>query len=97
MEKADRMALIRGIYLARAGVMAYQAKPLKDRPRLVRNLIRSGAMNWPQPGTSKRVPAFLKEPDVKTVATLRIRRTKKVSPLTKIAAQWRHLERPRDF
>lgn len=90
MDKAQRSELIRALYNAKAGGMAYvpSGRPIKAKP--VRPVVERIVMGWPLiiPDT-KRVPKFWLKPEEPKRPTLAVKRTGRVSALTRIAEKWR--------
>jgi hypothetical protein len=88
MEKADRIALIRAISLARAGSMAYKPVPLKPVEAKPRGHVSH--YGWPQAGSGDldRLPVFVCRPRPAVAPRAKLSRKRRANPLTKIAEKW---------
>ncbi|MGA3007788.1 MAG: hypothetical protein ABSE59_07850 [Opitutaceae bacterium] len=88
MDKAVRTDLIRAIYRAKAGVMAYVSSGSPLKVKIARPVVDRLVIGWPQAtANTKRAPGWMKFPDAKPTPLPQIRRTARKSALTRIAEQ----------
>jgi hypothetical protein len=88
MDKAGRAELIRAIYRAKAGAMAYVASGRPLKIKIARPVVDRLVIGWPQAtANTKRAPGWMKLPDTKPSPVPQIRRTARKLALTRIAEQ----------